>query len=61
MAFFRETFVSPFERTTEGEALKVLEAIRSSHSTANGWTEIEGFVEQLPNGKWRAVRIHEKH
>lgn len=57
---YKETFVSPFEKETKGDALRVLDAIRSAHSSAYGWREIEGFVEQLPNGKWRAVRVHEK-
>lgn len=57
---FREVFISPFEKDTEGDALRVLQAIREAHSATFGWVEIRGFVEQLPNGKWRAVRVHEK-
>ena len=60
MAIYTETFVSPFEKNTKSDALKVLEAIRQTHDSAHGWVEIEGYVEQLPNGKWRAVRKHEK-
>ncbi len=55
---FREVFVSPFEKETEGDALKVLQAIRDVHSAEYGWKEIRGFVEKLPNGKYRAVREH---
>lgn len=57
---FQETFISPFQKETEGDALKTLEAIREAHPESSGWFEIDGFVEQLPNGKWRAVRKHEK-
>ena len=58
---YREVFVSPFEKDTEGEALKVLQSIRESHPAICGWKEIRGFVEQLPNGKYRAVREHAKY
>ena len=61
MGIFRETFISPFEKNTKGEAYRILEAIRDAHPANYGWVEIHGFVEQLPNGKWRAVRVHEKH
>lgn len=61
MAIYKETFVSPFEKDTKGDALKVLDAIREVHDSAHGWVEIEGFAEPLPNGKWRAVRVHEQH
>ena len=57
---YEETFVSPFEKETREEAETVLEAIRSAHSAFNGWVEIEGYVEQLDNGRWRAVRHHKK-
>ena len=60
MAFFEQTFVSPFEKDTQEGALKVLEEIRKAHPYEKGWEEIEGFTEQLPNGKWRAVRHHRK-
>ena len=60
MTVFKETFVSPFEKETKSDALKTLDAIRAAHSSAYGWVEIEGYAEQLPNGKWRAVRKHEK-
>ena len=46
------------EKDTEDDALRVLDDIRSIHSSDYGWVEIKGFVEQLPNGKWRAVRHH---
>ena len=58
---FEETFVSPFQRETEGDALRVLDAIRSSHPSFYGWVEFAGYAEQLPNGKWRAVRHHAKY
>ena len=59
-ANYRETFVSPFEKDTENEALEVLKDIAEVHSPEHGWVEIRGYAEQLPNGKWRAVRVHEK-
>ena len=58
--YFEEVFRSPFEKNTEEDALRVLEAIRSCHPAEYGWEEIKGFVEQLPNGKWRAVRHHRR-
>lgn len=58
---FEETFVSPFEKDTKGAALVVLNSIREGHPESSGWEEIDGFVEQLPNGKWRAVRHHAKY
>lgn len=58
---FEETFVSPFQRETESSALEVLEAIRAVHPAYYGWVEESGYVEQLPNGKWRAVRKHAKY
>lgn len=60
MATFIETFVSPFEKETRADALRVLQAIRDAHPESSGWVEIDGGVEQLPNGKWRAFRVHEK-
>ena len=58
---YRETFVSPFHKDTEGDALRVLDAIREAHPESSGWVEIRGFVERLPSGKYRAVRVHEHH
>lgn len=58
---FEETFVSPFEKNTQGDALRVLDAIRAAHPASSGWVEENGFAEQLPNGKWRAVRKHAKY
>ena len=55
---YREVFVSPFHKETERDALKVLQAIREAHPEKSGWKEIRGFVEKLPNGKYRAVREH---
>lgn len=58
---YEETFKSPFEKDSRADALKVLDAIRDAHPTTYGWVEIDGYVEQLPNGKWRAVRRHAKY
>ena len=58
---FEETFISPFEKETEGDALRVLEEIRKNHPPKKGWMEVMGFVEKLPNGKFRAVRIHAQY
>ncbi len=60
MKKFREIFVSPFEKDTEAEAMRVLQAIRSAHPSSYGWKEIKAYVEKLPNGKFRAVREHIK-
>ena len=60
MRKFKETFKSPFEKDTHEEAMVVLNEIRKVHSIENGWTEIDGYIESLSNGKFRAVRIHEK-
>ena len=57
---YSEVFVSPFEKDTESEALRVLNSIREAHPASSGWEEVRGFVEKLPNGKYRAVREH-KH
>ena len=58
---FEEVFVSPFEKENEADALRVLLAIRAAHPEQYGWYEIDGYVEQLPNGKWRAVRHHAQY
>ena len=58
---FEETFVSPFQKETEGDALRVLDTIRSNHPASSGWVEFEAFAEKLSNGKWRAVRHHAKY
>ena len=57
---YKEKFLSPMEKDTEKEALRVLNDIRESHPSSSGWREIQGYVEKLPNGKYRAVREHEK-
>lgn len=57
--YFEETFVSPFLKPTEDEALKVLDAIRDAHPASVGWVEIKGFVEKR-KGMWRAIRVHKK-
>lgn len=60
MTNFKETFVSPFEKDTQEEAFEVLDAIREAHPAEKGWVEIKAWVEKTTNGKWRAVRCHEK-
>lgn len=60
MAIFEETFVSPFEKESREEAFMVLNEIRKAHPAESAWEEISAWVEQLPNGKWRAVRHHKK-
>lgn len=58
---YQSTFTSPFEKHSKDEALKILDCIRNAFSKECGWIEISGYVEQLPNGKWRAVRHHAKY
>jgi len=58
---FEETFVSPFEKDTEADALMVLDEIRFEHCSYYGWVEFAGYAEQLSNGKWHAVRHHAKY
>ncbi len=58
---YEETFKSPFEKDSRESALRVLTAIRAAHPAVCGWVEIDGYVEQLPNGKWRAVRHHAQY
>jgi len=60
-ATFRETFKSPFYKDSYEEAMEVLNQIRKTHSIENGWTEIDAYVEKMANGKYRAVRIHQKN
>lgn len=60
MKEFTEKFVSPFEKDSKDEAYRVLQAIREAHPASSGWKEVRGYIEQLPNGKWRAVRLHTK-
>ena len=57
---YHETYVSSAEYASESEALKVLNSIREAHPARHGWREIRGFVQPLPNGKYKAVREHEK-
>ena len=58
---FEEVFRSPFEKDTQSDALRTLEAIREAHPASSGWVEFAGYAEQLPNGKWRAVRHHAQY
>ena len=57
---YHEVFVSPFEKETDSEALRILEKIRECHPKESNWVEIKGGVEMLPNGKYRAFREHVK-
>lgn len=57
---YRETFKSPFLKDTREDAEKVLEEIRRCHSFEDGWIEHDAYIKQMPNGQFRAVRIHEK-
>lgn len=57
---YHQVFISPFPKDTEGEALKVLQAIRDAHPPEAGWVEVKGFADKLPNGQYRAVREHFK-
>ena len=54
---YHETFISGFQTNTKGEAYSILQKIREAHT---GWVEENAFVEELPNGKFRAVRVHYK-
>lgn len=58
---FREVLVSPYEKETECDALNVLQAIRDACPAMYDWKEIQGFVEKLSNGKFRAVREHAQY
>lgn len=58
---FEETFVSPFEKDTEDDAIRILDDIRASHDKASGWIEFSGHAIHLPNGKWKAIRHHAKY
>ena len=53
--------VANVEYVPREKALKVLQAIRAAHSATYGWKEIRGYVEELPNGKYRAVREHAQY
>ncbi len=58
---FEGTFKWPAELSSEDEALKVLNVIRHSHPSSQGWVEIAGYVKPLPNGKWCAIRHHAQY
>ena len=58
---FRAVSISHFERETEQDALRDLDAIRNNYPQKDGWKEIRGFVEKLPNGNFRAIRQHAQH
>lgn len=58
---FEEVFRSPFEKDSQEEALQVLQEIREAHPSTSGWVEVTGYIEPLPNGKWRAVRHHAQY
>ena len=57
---YEETFRSPFVRPTEESARRVLDEIRSCHSSAYGWLELDARIE--PNdGGFVAVRHHAQY
>ncbi len=58
---FEEVFYSAFEKDTRAEAIRVLNDIREAHPQSSGWEEFAGTAEELPNGKWRAVRHHAQY
>ena len=58
---FEETFISPFEKDTKGDAIKVLDEIRKSHDEVHGWVEFDAYPIQKLNGKWVAMRHHAKY
>ena len=59
--FYEGIFISPFEKKTKKEALIVLNQIRNKFNSRNGWVELKGSAEKLPNGKWHAVRYHAQY
>lgn len=59
--FYEGIFISPFEKNTKAEAIAVLNQIRNRFNSENGWLELKGYVEKLPNGKWHAVRYHAQY
>ena len=58
---FEETYKSLPEFSDQYEALDELNRIRHSYPSSRGWVEIAGYVEPLPNSKWRAVRHHARY
>lgn len=58
---FEETYKDPIEFSNQHEALEALNKIRHNFPSSKGWFEIAGYVEPLPNGKWRAVRHHARY
>ena len=58
---FEESFRSGFQKETKSDALQTLSSIRASHPASDGWVELDGYVDQLPNGKWIAVRHHAQY
>ncbi len=59
--FYEGKFISPFEKNTKAEAIAVLNQIRNRFNSENGWIELNGYPEKLPNGKWHAVRHHAQY
>ena len=51
-----ETFASTFKNESESNALKVFEKIRRNHSDLKCWLKQEGYIQELPDGKWSAVK-----
>lgn len=58
---FEETYLSAGHQKTADAAFRVLESIRDSHPTSEGWVEFEAGVQQLPDGNWQAFRMHAKY
>ena len=58
---FEETFISPFEKDTKGDAIKVLDEIRKTHDEEHGWVEFDACSIQKTNGKWVAMRHHAQY
>ena len=57
---YEETFRSAYARPTEKSAREVLESIRSQHSSAHGWVELDARIEKTPAG-FIAVRHHAQY
>lgn len=57
---FEERFHSAFPQPTEKDARKVLDAIRSAHSSAYGWVELDAYIERTYDG-YVAVRHHAQY
>ena len=54
---YDQKVISLLEKETREEALKVLDELRAMFPKS---IEVKGDVEQLKNGKWRAVRYQKE-